>query len=190
MAMENYKSLYQKGKKSVTDSMQLLFSQYDNGFTRNFAEFIDSLNSKSINRENEEMAADFTAADLKGNPVQLKTFRDKVVVLNFWGIACGPCIREMPVLNKVVEEFKNNPEVIFLGLALDKTDDLTRFFEKRNFDYTILNNCSFAFRDYQIDGLPIHMVIGKTGKIIIKIKGAQDDIYDTLTKTIESEVKK
>jgi thiol-disulfide isomerase/thioredoxin len=58
-------------------------------------------------------APEIDARDLDtGKPVKLADFRGKVVVLDFWGYWCGPCIGSMPELIKVHDQFKDRPVVI------------------------------------------------------------------------------
>ena len=47
-----------------------------------------------------------------GNPIKLADLKGKVVVLDFWGYWCGPCIGSMPELIKVHDQFKDRPVVI------------------------------------------------------------------------------
>src|SRR5262245_13293027 len=48
-------------------------------------------------------APDATLNDLSGNQVALASLRGKVVVLNFWYVACEPCRQEMPELERFYE---------------------------------------------------------------------------------------
>ena len=44
-------------------------------------------------------------------------------MVNFWYINCGPCIIEMPVLNQLVEDYKES-DINFLSFSFDKKEDL------------------------------------------------------------------
>ncbi len=57
-------------------------------------------------------AAEIDATDLEGKTVKLADFRGKVVILDFWGAWCGPCIVSMPKLAALQEKFRGQPVVI------------------------------------------------------------------------------
>ena len=60
----------------------------------------------------------FESADMDGNVVTEAIFADKdVTVLNVWATFCDPCIREMPDLEKLSEEFPDNVQVV--GVVID-----------------------------------------------------------------------
>ena len=44
---------------------------------------------------------DFAAEDLNGESLRFEEFRGNVVVLNFWATTCGPCVTEMPSLERL-----------------------------------------------------------------------------------------
>ncbi|ALS28561.1 AhpC/TSA family protein [Paenibacillus sp. 32O-W] len=46
------------------------------------------------------IAPSFELPDLQGETVRLTDFRGKGVLLNFWASWCGPCVKEMPLLNE------------------------------------------------------------------------------------------
>ena len=64
-------------------------------------------------------AYDFTATDLDGKPHKLSEYRGKVVVLDFWYRGCGWCIRAMPTMKQVADDFRNKP-VVIIGLNTDR----------------------------------------------------------------------
>ena len=45
------------------------------------------------------VAAPFELFDLEGESTRLQDFKGKVVLLNFWGTTCGPCLIEIPWLS-------------------------------------------------------------------------------------------
>ena len=53
-------------------------------------------------------APDFEVTDTNGNSYKLSALAgDKVVWLNFWGLRCGPCVRELPALQKIYDKYKD-----------------------------------------------------------------------------------
>ena len=52
-------------------------------------------------------APDFSATDIDGNPISLKDYRGKIVLLDFWSTTCGPCIGEIPNVKKVYDAYKD-----------------------------------------------------------------------------------
>ena len=65
-------------------------------------------------------APDFTVQD-SDHKVTLSEFRGQVVVLNFWGSWCAPCIEETPSLIQMQAKLKKNG-VTVLGVSIDADD--------------------------------------------------------------------
>jgi thiol-disulfide isomerase/thioredoxin len=73
-----------------------------------------------IEADNERrQQADFTLTDLNGKIWTLKELRGKVVVVNFWATWCPPCRKEMPDLETLYKQFKDQGLVI---LAISDED--------------------------------------------------------------------
>ena len=49
---------------------------------------------------------------INGGPVKLADLRGKVVLLDFWGYWCGPCVASMPALMKLYDDYKDKGLVI------------------------------------------------------------------------------
>ena len=65
---------------------------------------------------------DFKVKDLEGNEVTNDFFaKADLTVVNFWGTFCGPCIGEMPELEKWSEELPDNVQL--LGVMMDVTSE-------------------------------------------------------------------
>jgi len=182
-ALDDYTALYRSGKAEWLDSMRVIYAYCSTG-SKSWNEFTNGLRSKPQTTD-QLLAPDLSGSDLAGNKVQLSTLKGKVAVLNFWGTGCGPCIAEMPQLNKLVEKFRTNDKVVFLAITSDKTEKLRSFFRNRQFDYTVVNNAAGANERYNIDALPAHIVIDKNGRIINRSIGARQDIVPYLEQQIE-----
>ncbi len=64
-------------------------------------------------------APEIEGIDLDGQPMRLSDYRGKVVVLNFWGSWCKPCMKMLPHHNKLAAQHRDQP-FAFLGIATDK----------------------------------------------------------------------
>lgn len=131
----------------------------------------------------------FTARDLSGNKYKLKDLEGKVVVLNFWFINCGPCRKEIPELNKIVEEYKDSSNIVFLAVALDDQDEVKTFTEKIPFNYQLIPNGRYIAQNYGINIYPTHAILDKEGKVLFHTSGFGPATTMWLRKTIEEAVR-
>ena len=112
-----------------------------------------------------EKMALFTTHDMNGNKIKLKDLRGKVVMINFWFIGCPPCRAEIPELNKLVELYKDNPNVVFLAIALDSQHDLKKFLQTTPFNFAIIDDGRFLANMYNIRLYPTSVILDKEGKV-------------------------
>ena len=120
----------------------------------------------------------FNTEDIDGNKLNMKNPEGKIIVLNFWFINCGPCRREIPELNELVDSFGKSGKVMFVGIALDNKAALKTFLEKMPFKYSIVDNGRFATERYRINLYPTHVIIDTEGKVYFHTSGlAPNTVY-------------
>ena len=66
-----------------------------------------------------QKAIDFHVTDLNGAELSLEKYRNKVVLLDFWAVWCGPCLAEIPNVKRVYEKYKDRNFQI-IGINLDR----------------------------------------------------------------------
>lgn len=107
----------------------------------------------------------FSAKSIDGYKIRPKDLEGKVVVLNFWFVKCAPCRDEMPELNKIVKAYENNPNVIFIAVALDQKDDIREFLKTNPFAYHIVDDGKEFADKYEIKSYPTNIILDKEGKV-------------------------
>lgn len=131
----------------------------------------------------------FSAHDLNDNKIKLKDLRGKVVVLNFWFIGCPACMQEIPELNKLVDNYKNNSDVVFLAIALDVGYKLKDFLKTTPFNYDIINDGRFIANTYKIQLYPTSVILNKEGKVAFHTVGFAANSPYWMKKTINEGLK-
>jgi cytochrome c biogenesis protein CcmG, thiol:disulfide interchange protein DsbE len=131
-------------------------------------------------------APDFTVQD-SDHKVTLSQFRGQVVVLNFWGSFCPPCIEETPSLVQMQKRLRDKG-VVVLAVSIDSDDAAYHKFLK---DYkinlvTVRDGAQKSSSLYGTFGWPETYVIDRNGMIRRKFIGAVDwsspEITDYLSK--------
>ncbi|NLR78410.1 TlpA family protein disulfide reductase [Chitinophaga eiseniae] len=128
----------------------------------------------------------FNAPDMNGNNVELAAFEgEKVVVLNFWFIQCKPCVAEMPELNKLAEQYKNNKNVEFISICLNKKEEVAKFFESTEFKYRCIPDAQLIAGKYAVTAFPTHIVIDKKGQVVLRQTSYSDDLVANIKAEID-----
>jgi len=132
-------------------------------------------------------APGFVVTDINGKSHSLFELKGKVVVLNFWFIACKPCVNEMARLNEIKAEYESR-KVVFLALSTDKKEAVQSFIKTHQFSYTIIPQAAKIADRYQVYAYPASVVIDTKGIIrFIQIGGP--DIEHTLPAAITAATK-
>jgi peroxiredoxin len=110
-------------------------------------------------------AADFQLKDLEGREIQLKSLRGSVVLLNFWATWCGPCRLEMPVIEKLHQQFHGKGLRVF-GVNDEDIDTIRDYVAEHEYSFpTLVDSEQQAMNLYRIRGIPTMVVIDREGKI-------------------------
>ena len=138
-------------------------------------------------------APNFTATTLAGEQIELYELKGKIVVLNFWFIACPPCRAEMPGLKQLADVYGDREDVVLLALATDETDALEKFLKKKEIGFEVVPSARDIADLYHITGFPTTMVLDKEGKVFsVHIGGStkEKQASKLIFKGIEKDIKK
>ncbi len=122
-----------------------------------------------------EKAQDFTLKNLEGNEVTLQDYRGKVVFLNFWATWCGPCRMEMPSMEKLWQEFKEEEFVILAIDIRERPEKVMSFVIEESLSFPVLlDETGQLAGAYGIRGIPTTFFLNPEGEIVGKAVGARD----------------
>lgn len=121
---------------------------------------------------------DAVLTTLDGRPRTLAELRGKVVVLDFWATWCGPCRVSMPYMQKLYEQYRNNPNVeILLVNCWERVDDRVAHVKKylaSNPDFTfpvLLDMKDEVVSSFGVTGIPTKFYLDRQGVIQFKEVG-------------------
>ncbi|MBO0725456.1 MAG: redoxin domain-containing protein [Blastocatellia bacterium] len=135
-------------------------------------------------------APDFTLTDLNGKPVSLQSLRGKAVLLNFWATWCGPCVAEMPQLEKLHREYKNKG-LIILGIDDEEAAVAQAYLKRQGYTFnTLVDAGKRVMRLYRINAIPQSFFITKDGKIVAYDRGSQREreLRDGIEKALAGKI--
>jgi peroxiredoxin len=126
-------------------------------------------------------AADWETKDLEGKTHSLKGYKGNVVILDFWYRGCGWCIRAMPQMKELAEDFKGQP-VVVLGMNTDRDEKDAKFVvDEMKLNYPVLKAEGLPEK-YHVRGFPTLIIVDPTGKVA--------DVHVGYSPTLREEVAK
>lgn len=139
-------------------------------------------------------APDFNGRNFGDNKkVSLTDYKGKITVLDFFYIACMPCLKAVPMLAKIRTEFSDK-EVAILGM---NSFDIEQIRRKRLSDFVKTNGVNYPVilterttdNLYSVQGYPTLYVVDASGKIIFSDEGFSEHLYDTLKAVLKDELR-
>lgn len=116
----------------------------------------------------------FTFYDENDKPHNLKDFKDKLIIMDFWFTSCAACIMVADAMRPIYEKYKNYNDVAFITVSTDlkekwleslKTEkyslkDMTNLYTRgKGFDDPMINY-------YKFKSFPQQLIISKNGQLI------------------------
>lgn len=158
--------------------------------------FIEKPNESVVGAEVGDECYSYDLEIINGDgTINIDDLEGKVVVINFWGTWCGPCVQELPHFNEVASEYKD--EVIFIVVHSTLAADTAEAYVNANFAET---DMIFVY-DLYVDGedvdhyfgnlggtecYPRTLVLDRNGIIAFTIDGSLE--YEELVDVVENAI--
>jgi peroxiredoxin len=145
-------------------------------------------------------APDFEVLDINGKTISLASLRGKTVVLDFWATWCQPCVASFPGMQKAVNFFRHDPNVVFMFIhtlekkGSDVKTQAQQLLSQKGYDFDVYldlrdpsTDKSPAAEKFQLTAIPAKFIINKEGIIKFSHTGyvSEDEAVEEIKMMIE-----
>ncbi len=112
------------------------------------------------------MAPDFTLKSRSGENLKLSEYRGQVVMLNFWASWCGPCRKEMPLLEDLYRRYKDLGFTILAVNVEETSNDALEMLKEISVSFPVLfDNENKVSDTYGVEAMPSTVLLNRDGKM-------------------------
>lgn len=133
-----------------------------------------------------EKFPEFELTTMDGKIHKSEDLLGKIVLLNFWFTACRPCVQEMPDINKIVDEFKDE-DIVFIAPTFDEKAKVEKFLTRFDFNYEVVTDVKDYIKENNVRYFPTHFVIDREGyvkKVVIGYSVMTDNMLKKAIKKL------
>jgi thiol-disulfide isomerase/thioredoxin len=152
----------------------------DNTHYKQVATRVKGIESTMIGK----IAPDFTTkSTLDGSEFTFNSLRGKYVLIDFWGIWCGPCVAEMPTVKEYANKYADKLTVLGIDSG-DTKEKIKEFITKNNYDWqqvlSVRNSEDDFVLKFNVAGFPTKFIIDPEGKILGRYLGSGEKAFQKL----------
>ena len=135
-------------------------------------------------------AHDFSGQLMDAKTVNLKDYRGRFILLNFWATWCSPCLKEMPDLEEAYLEMGQEKLVVLAVGMGESVEKIKAFFNKYAFTFPLLaDNKMEITKLYGVRNIPVTYLIDPDGIVLGRALGIRDWASPDLLAFINSRLK-
>jgi thiol-disulfide isomerase/thioredoxin len=165
--------LFSNLRSDNLESFNINFNDFKNGFPNSkYSSIISNHKLDLLKLSKGNVAPNFEGTQLNSLSTNLNNFRGKIVYIDVWATWCGPCIKEYPQFKLLYNRFKENKDIVFLFVSIDKDSSKWRKYinnQKEIIGVNINlneNEIESFMKSYSINSIPHYILIDKIGNII------------------------
>lgn len=178
------------GKGNDIDKFWPVFKDFAGSNSELVARYQNKVDATK-NTASGKKSPDTTFSDVNGKQHKLSDYFGKLIYIDIWATWCGPCCKEIPHLEKLVEHYKGNDKIQFISISVDSNREAWLNKLKKDkpswlqFNLNREEDRAFA-KAWNINGIPRFIIIDKNGNICDAdaIRPSDKEIVSTLDKLI------
>jgi len=142
-------------------------------------------------RAREVFAPDFSVTTVDGEYISLDDLKGKVVLLDFWGTWCAPCVASVPALRELNKKYSKSEVFVMLGVSSDGDEDKWReFIGKEKMVWPqFLDRQREVQRAFSVRAFPTYIVLDHEGIIRFRTTGLSFDKEAALSDAVNKQIK-
>ena len=118
---------------------------------------------------------DFTITDLNGGTITLSQFKGKVVLLDFWAVACGGCKVEIPWYIAFDRRYRDKGlALIGIDMYGESPKVVKTFMEKTRMNYQVAIGNDELGKRFHVEEMPLTLLIDRNGRVALSHAGIVD----------------
>ena len=137
----------------------------------------------------QELAPDFSYADLSGSQEHLSELRGEVVYISFWASWCEPCLRNFKKYKAIRSQLQAEG-VILLNVNIDKTENLwqkslaVQDIDGMNVRASDINK---LHTQYELSSIPLYEIVNRPGQLVYLPDDPNRSIIDAFKGWLEEQ---
>ena len=114
-----------------------------------------------------DAAPEFTVRTYDGESISLSAYAGKVVVLSFWASWCGPCLKELPILENI-QKAAGKERLQVVAINIEERQAFRKMARKmQSLQMLVASDANMTTqRAYGVKAIPFMLIIDKTGNIL------------------------
>lgn len=130
----------------------------------------------------------FSLKTTKGKTISSANLKGRVVLLNFWGTWCKPCLKELPEFDRLYRRYRKNG-LLLLAIATDSDPEpVLALAKERKLAAKIAIGGEELANSYKSPSFPFSFVVDKKGIIRASYRGFKPECLGQLEQDIRAQL--
>lgn len=142
-------------------------------------------------RAREPFAPDFSFTTSEGEYISLDDLKGKVVVLDFWGTWCPPCVASVPGLRDINKKYSKDSAFVMISVSSDSDEDAWKGFitKEKMVWHQFLDRDHAVQRAFAVRAFPTYIVLDQDGVIRYRSIGMSLEKESALEDAVKKQLK-
>ncbi len=127
----------------------------------------------------------FALRTLDGQLVTSEGLKGKIAIVNFWGTWCGPCVGEMPALQKLYDKYRSDTAVAIVTIAKDELADVQTWMTAKHYTVPTLLDAGYSAQAL-ISVWPTTWVLDRDGTLRYRLRSTPAQLVEEWSWVIEA----